>query len=161
LSLFGLHILDWLVIALYLALMVLIGAWARKKITGTRDFYQGGRSFGKILSTFLNFGSMTSSDQAAGVTREIYRQGLSGLWFQNLTLFVTPFYWFSSVLQKRARYIGPGDMYLHRFESKGLGMLFATYTLLMAIYGGAFALVITGKTLQAMMVKPAAEYSVE
>jgi SSS family solute:Na+ symporter len=161
LSLFGLHILDWLVIALYLVLMVLIGAWARKKITGTRDFYQGGRSFGKILSTFLNFGSMTSSDQAAGVTREIYRQGLSGLWFQNLTLFVTPFYWFSSVLQKRTRYIGPGDMYLHRFESKGLGMLFATYTLLMAIYGGAFALVITGRTLQAMMVKPASEYSVE
>jgi Na+/proline symporter len=161
LSLFGLHVLDWLVIVLYLALMVLIGAWARKKITGTRDFYQGGRSFGKILSTFLNFGSMTSSDQAAGVTREIYRQGLSGLWFQNLTLFVTPFYWFSSVLQKRARYIGPGDMYLHRFESRGLGMLFATYTLLMAIYGGAFALVITGRTLQAMMVKPAAEYSVE
>lgn len=160
-TLFGLHYLDWLVIGLYLVLMVLIGAWARKKITGTRAFYQGGRSFGKVLSTFLSFGSITSSDQAAGVTREIYRQGLSGLWFQNLTLFITPFYWFISVLQKRARYVGPGDMYLHRFESKGLAMLFAFYTLLIAVYSGAFALVITGKTLQAMMVKPAAEYTVE
>ena len=160
-TLFGLHYLDWLVIVLYLVLMILIGAWARKKITGTRAFYQGGRSFGKVLSTFLSFGSITSSDQAAGVTREIYRQGLSGLWFQNLTLFITPFYWFSSVLQKRTRYVGPGDMYLHRFESKGLAMLFAFYTLLIAVYGGAFALVITGKTLQAMMVKPAAEYTRE
>ena len=80
---------------------------------------------------------------------------------QNLTLFVTPFYWFSSVLQKRTRYIGPGDMYLHRFESRNLGMLFAAYTLLMAIYGGSFALVITGRTLQAMMVKPEAEYTTE
>jgi hypothetical protein len=52
-------------------------------------------------------------------------------------------------------------MYLHRFESKGLAMLFALYTLLIAVYGGAFALVITGKTLQAMMVKPASEYTME
>jgi SSS family solute:Na+ symporter len=160
-TLFGLHFLDLLIIALYFVLMIAIGIWARKKILNTRDFYQGGRSFGKVLSTFLSFGSMTSSDQAAGVTREIYRQGLSGLWFQNLTLFLTPFYWFSSILQKRVRYIGPGDMYLHRFESKNLGMLFATYTLLVAIYGGAFALVITGKTLQAMMVKPPTEYTAE
>jgi len=91
-TLFGLHYLDWLVIGFYLLLMVLIGAWARRRVTGTRAFYQGGRSFGKVLSTFLSFGSITSSDQAAGVTREIYRQGLSGLWFQNLTLFITPFY---------------------------------------------------------------------
>jgi solute:Na+ symporter, SSS family len=160
-TLFGLHYLDWLVIGLYLILMILIGAWARKRITGTRAFYQGGRSFGKVLTTFLSFGSITSSDQAAGVTREIYRQGLSGLWFQNLTLFITPFYWFIAVLQKRTRYVGPGDMYLHRFESKGLGMLFAAYTLLIAVYGGAFALVITGKTLQAMMVKPETEYTVQ
>jgi solute:Na+ symporter, SSS family len=156
---FGLHLLDWIVIGLYLLLMVIIGAWARRRITGTRAFYQGGRSFGKVLTTFLSFGSITSSDQAAGVTREIYRQGLSGLWFQNLTLFITPFYWFIAVLQKRTRYMGPGDMYLHRFESKGLAMLFALYTLLIAVYGGAFALVITGKTLQAMMVKPATEYT--
>jgi SSS family solute:Na+ symporter len=158
-TLFGLHFLDWLVILFYFLLMIVIGVWARRRISNTRDFYQGGRSFGKVLSVFLSFGSMTSSDQAAGVTREIYRQGLSGLWFQNLTLFLTPFYWFTSILQKRVRYIGPGDMYLHRFESKNLGMLFATYTLLVAIYGGAFALVITGKTLQAMMVKPPSEHT--
>jgi SSS family solute:Na+ symporter len=158
---FGLHILDWFVIFLYFVLMIFIGAWARRKIATTSDFYQGGRSFGKFLSTFLTFGAMTSSDQAAGVTREIYRQGLPGLWFQNLTLFLTPFYWFTSILQKRARYIGPGDLYLHRFESKTLGMLFATYLLLIAIYGGAFALVITGRTLQAMMVKPVAEYTAD
>ena len=158
---FGLHYLDWLVILFYFCLMLVIGVWARRRITNARDFYQGGRSFGKVLSTFLTFGSMTSSDQAAGVTREIYRQGLSGLWFQNLTLFLTPFYWFSSILQKRVRYLGPGDMYLHRFESRNLGMLFAVYTLLMAVYGGAFALVITGKTLQAMMVKPATEHTAE
>ncbi len=160
-TLLGLHALDWIVIFCYFILMIVIGVRVRRRVATTSDFYQGGRSFGKVLTTFLSFGSMTSSDQAAGVTREIYRQGLSGLWFQNLTLFVTPFYWFTSILQKRARYIGPGDLYLHRFESRTLGMLFAGYLLLMAIFGGAFALVITGKTLQAMMVKPEAEYTIE
>ena len=62
--------------------MIIIGIWAHRKVLNTRDFYQGGRSFGKVLTTFLSFGSMTSSDQAAGITREIYRQGLSGLWFR-------------------------------------------------------------------------------
>lgn len=139
--------------------MVYIGKWASRKIKTTKDFYQGGRSFGKVLFAFLNFGTITSSDQATGVSREIYRQGLSGLWFQNLVLFITPFYWFSSILQRRTRYIGPGDIYLHRFESKFLGRLFAFYILLMAIYGGSMGFLLTGKTMKALMVKPETEYS--
>ncbi len=153
----GLHLFDWLVIILYFILMVWIGKWTQKRIQNTRDFYQGGRSFGKFLTTFMNFGNITSADQATGVTREIYRQGLSGLWFQNLTLFITPFYWFSAILQKRARYLGPGDIYLHRFESRFLAGLFALYILMMAIYGGSMGFLLTGKTMQALMVKPDAE----
>ena len=100
---------------------------------------------------------MVSADQAAGVTREIYRQGLSGVWFQNLVLFITPFYWFSSVLQRRARYVAPGDIYEHRFQSKFLSGLFAVYLLLSAIYGSSLGYLITGKTMQAVLVKPETE----
>jgi len=155
----GLHLLDWIVIIFYFALMVLIGKWAQRKVKNAKDFYQGGRSFGKVLTTFMNFGNITSADQATGVTREIYRQGLSGLWFQNLVLLITPFYWFTAVLQKRTRYLGPGDIYLHRFESRFLAGLYAVYILLIAIYGGAMGYLLTGKTMQALMVKPAAEYT--
>lgn len=157
----GLHLLDWIIILAYFVGMVYIGNYTRKKIKDTRDFYQGGRSFGKILVAFLWFGNMTSADQAAGVTREIYRQGLQGMWFQNLTLFHTPFQWFTALFQRRARYIGPGDLYLHRFESKFLAGLFAAYLLLSAIYGSAFGYLITGKTVQAMLVKPESEYTLE
>ncbi len=155
----GLHIVDWFIILIYFLGMVYIGRWASRKIKTTQDFYQGGRSFGKVLFAFLNFGTITSSDQATGVSREIYRQGLSGLWFQNLVLFITPFYWFSSILQRRARYIGPGDIYLHRFESKFLAGLFALYILMMAIYGGSMGFLLTGKTMKALMVKPEVEYT--
>ncbi len=109
------------------------------------------------MTSFLNFGNMVSADQAAGVTREIYRQGLSGVWFQNLVLFITPFYWFSSVLQRRARYLAPGDIYEHRFQSKFLSGLFAVYLLLSAIYGSSLGYLITGKTMQAVLVKPETE----
>lgn len=155
----GLHLVDWFVLIAYFAGMIYIGKWASKRIKNTQDFYQGGRSFGKILFAFLNFGNITSADQATGVSREIYRQGLSGLWFQNLVLFITPFYWFSSILVRRARYLAPGDIYLHRFESKFLAGLFAFYILMVAIYGGSMGFMLTGKTMKALMVKPETEYT--
>src|SRR5687768_14490134 len=129
----GISLLDWLVIAAYFAALIAIGIWTKRKIRSSGSFFQADRSFGKFMTAVINFGNMTSADQAAGVTREIYRQGLAGVWFQNLVLFLTPFFWFSSVLQRRARYVGPGDLYQHRFESRFLSGLFAVYLLLSAI----------------------------
>lgn len=157
--LLGLHPIDWLVMLLYFALMIAIGIWARRRIRNTQDFYQGGRSFGRVLMAFLNFGNMTDAGQVASVTSEVYRQGLQGVWFQNLVLFHTPFQWFIAALQRRARYIGPGDMYLHRFESRFLAGLYAAVLVAIAVYANSFGYLLTGKTLQAMMVKPATEYS--
>ncbi|HDK35261.1 MAG TPA: sodium:solute symporter family protein [Bacteroidetes bacterium] len=94
------------------------------------------------------------------MTREIYREGLSGLWFQNIVLFITPFYWFKSILQRRARYMAAGDIYIHRFESNFLGALYAFYILVIAMYGGAMGYLLTGKTMEALMVKPPAQYTV-
>lgn len=155
----GLHIVDCAIIFLYLVALIMIGRYTQRKVKNTKDFFQADRSFGRWMMSFLNFGNMVSADQAAGVTREIYRQGLSGVWFQNLVLFITPFYWFSAVLQRRARYMAPGDIYEHRFQSKFLSGLFAVYLLLTAIYGSSIGYLITGKTMQAVMIKPEAEYT--
>jgi SSS family solute:Na+ symporter len=155
----GLHPLDWLVIFAYFLGMVAIGFWARRRVKNTHDFYQGGRSFGRALMTFLNFGNITDAGQTAGVTSEIYRQGLQGVWFQNLVLFHTPFQWFIAALQRRARYLAPGDMFLHRFESRFLAGLYAAVLVAVAIYANSFGYLLTGKTLQAIMVKPESEYT--
>jgi len=155
----GLHLIDWLIIFAYFTGMIYIGKWTTRKISNTTDFYQGGRSFGKVLFSFLNFGSITNADQAVGVTREIFRQGLSGLWFQNLVLFITPFYWFTSIMQKRTRYIANGDIFLHRFESRRLAAFYSVYILLYAIFGGAAGYILTAKTMKALMVKPASAYT--
>lgn len=158
-SFLGLHLFDWLVIGIYLVAIAWIGLWARRRVKSTSDFYQGNRSFGRSLIAFLNFGTMTDAGQTAGVTSEIYRQGLQGVWFQNLVLFHTPFQWFIAALQRRARYLAPGDMYQHRFESPFLSGLYAAVLVAVAIYANSFGYLLTGKTLQAIMVKPAAEYT--
>lgn len=160
-SLFGLHLIDWGVLLLYILAIILIALRARRRITDTSSFFQGDRSFGRVLTAFLNFGNMTDASQVAGVNREIYRQGLSGIWFSNLVLFHTPFQWFIAAWQRRARYIGPGDMFLHRYESRFLAGLYAVILVVAASYGNTFGFLLTGKTIQAMMVVPESDYSVE
>ena len=155
----GLHPIDWLILLLYVAAIIGISLGVRRRIRNTRDYYQADRSFGRILTAFLTFGTMTDAGQAASVGREIYRQGLPGIWFANLVLFHTPFQWFIAAWQRRARYIGPGDLFRHRYESRFLAGLYALILLLSASYGSTIGFILTGKTLQAMMVVPEAEYS--
>ena len=155
----GLHLLDWIILALYFVGIILVSLWARRRVSDTSSFFQGNRSFGKVLTAFLNFGNMTDASQVAGVSREIYRQGLSGIWFSNLVLFHTPFQWFIAAWQRRARYIGPGDMFLHRYESRFLAGLYAVILVVAASYGNTFGFLLTGKTIQAMMVVPESEWS--
>lgn len=157
----GLAPADWIVLALYACGMFGIALHARRRIRDTRDFYQGSRSFGRTLIAFLNFGNMTDAGQTAGVAREVYRQGLSGVWFQNLVLFHTPFQWFIAALQRRARYIGPADLFLHRFESRYLAGLYAAVILIIAVYANAQGYLLTGKTLQAILVKSEVEYTLQ
>ena len=159
--LLGLHLIDWLILAVYFAAIIWIALRARRRIRNTEDFYQGNRSFGKLLTAFLNFGNMTDAGQVAFASREIYRQGISGIWISNVVLFHTPFQWFISAWQRRARYIGPGDMFLHRYESKFLAGLYAAVLVIAASYGNTTGFLLTGKTLQAMMVKPEIEYTAE
>lgn len=151
---FDLHPLDLAVLLLYLFIIIGVGLWARRRVKGTSGLYQGNRTFGRLLTAMLNLGNMTDAGQTASVTSEIYRQGLSGVWFQNIVLFHTPFQWFTSALQRRARYIGPADIYTHRFESRLLAGLYAGVILITALYANANGYLITGRTLEAMLVKP-------
>ena len=46
-----------------------------------------------LMMAFFMFGSGTHSDQAVSVAAKTYRAGASGIWYQWLWLFVTPFFW--------------------------------------------------------------------
>ncbi|NOY61249.1 MAG: sodium:solute symporter family protein [Calditrichaeota bacterium] len=159
--LFGLHILDVAVIVLYVVIIIWLGKRAGQKTKDTGDFYLAGRKLGKVYQFFLNFGCSTNADQAVAVSREIYRQGIGGMWIQYLVLFLTPFYWFTTLLYRRIRLTTVGDYFTDRFKSEFLGASYAVFTLLMAVIGGGVGYMVAGKTLMALTPKTYEECTVQ
>ncbi|MBN2011311.1 sodium:solute symporter family protein [candidate division KSB1 bacterium] len=157
----GLHIIDFSIILIYIVFILWLGKRAADKTKDTSDFYLAGRKLGKFYQFFLNFGNSTNADQAMAVSREIYRQGIGGMWIQYLVLFLTPFYWFTTMLFRRSRLVTIGDFFTERFHSKFLGGAYAVFTLLMAFLGGGVGFMVAGKTMMVLSPKPAIQYTVE
>ncbi len=155
----GMHVIDATIIVAYFAVMIWIGKILQNRMHSTEDYFMGGRRMGRLYQFFLNFGGSTDASQAAAVSREIYRQGIAGMWIQYLVLFLTPFYWFTSMLFRRARLVTLGDFFTERFESKFLGGAFAVFTIFMALFGTAVGYLVSAKTFMALTPKPESAYT--
>ena len=160
-TIMGLHIIDVLVIAGYIAIIMWIGKRTAERTRDTADFFLAGRTIGKFYQFFLNFGCSTNADQAVAVSREIYRQGIGGMWIQFLVLFLTPFYWFTTLFFRRVRLTTIGDYYTERFKSPFLGGSYAVFILLLSIIGGGVGFMVAGKTMMALTPKSMGECTVE
>jgi SSS family solute:Na+ symporter len=152
--LWGLHVVDLAIIAIFLVVVVWLGKKVSVQSKNLDDFYLAGRKLGKAYQFFLNFGSSTNASQAVAVSREVYRQGIGGMWIQSLVLFLTPFYWFTVLFFRRVRLTTIGDFYAERFGSPFLAAAYAIFTLaLSAFIGGGIGMLIAGKTMVAMTPK--------
>ena len=120
---FGLAYADLVTLVVYLLGITALGLWMGKTIHDTTDYFVGGRRFGKLFSIFHSFGTGTHSDQAVSVVAKTYGSGMSGIWYQWLWLFCTPFYWWIAGLFRRARAITTGDYFEARY-SRSVGILF-------------------------------------
>ncbi len=158
---FGLHVLDFAIVLVFVAIILWLGWRASRKTKTTEDFYIAGRRLGKFYQFFLNLGTSTNADQAIIVSREVYRQGIGGMWIQYLVLFLTPFYWFTTAFFRRVRLVTIGDFFTERFKSKFLGAAFAVFTLFMAFLGNGVGYMVAAKTMMAITPKPADRYTVE
>ncbi|MGQ9672016.1 MAG: sodium:solute symporter family protein [Candidatus Aminicenantales bacterium] len=156
---FGLSGLDAAIVLSYIGIVLWLGRRSQRRTKDTQDFFIAGRRLGKFYQFFLNFGHSTNADQAMVVAREVYRQGIGGMWIQYLVLFLTPFYWFTTAFYRRSRLITVGDFFTERFQSKFLGAAFAVFTLIMAIIGGGVGFMVAGKTVQALTPKPPELYT--
>lgn len=120
---FGLSPVDVAMLVLYLAGITGLGLWMGHKIQSQADYFVGGRKFGKLLAIFTAFGAGTHSDQAVSVIAKTYVSGMSGIWYQWLYLFATPFYWWINPIFRRCRALTTGDYFEARF-SRGLATLY-------------------------------------
>lgn len=159
-TIWGLHVIDIIIVIIFLFVLLWIGRQTSKQNKSADDFFLAGRKLNKFYQFFLNFGCSTNADQAVAVTREIYRQGIGGMWIQFLVLFLTPFYWFSTFFFRRVRLITIGDYFTERFRSRFLGGAYAVFYLMMSFLGGGVGYLVAAKTLMAMTPKPESEYSI-
>lgn len=158
-TLFGLHWIDSLILIAYVIAVLFIGKAHSGNMKGENDFFLGGRSLGKWFQFFLSFGNMTDPGQATTTASSVYRQGAGGAWLALITLFLTPYYWFTNVWFRRVRLTTMADLFEDRFGRRFLATLYAVTTILMAVVGIAGGNVVALKTLQPMMVKPESAYT--
>jgi len=119
----GLRALDAALLLLYLAGITGLGIWVGRGAKNTSEFFMP-RRFGKIMMITNAFGTGTASDQAVLVASGTFRNGLSGIWYQWLWLFATPFYWVIAPLFRRFRAVTTADVYALRFD-RSVAVLFA------------------------------------
>jgi Na+/proline symporter len=125
---FGLHAADLVVLGAYLIGVLAIGVWTARRVKTSADFFMP-RRYGKLMMMMYGFGAGTHSDQAVGVASKTYSSGLSGIWYQWLWLFCTPFYWLIAPVMRRCRAITTGDIFEARYN-RSVSMLYAVLGML-------------------------------
>jgi len=112
---FGLHIVDIAALALYFLGITAVGVWSAKGVKSLSEFVMP-RKFGKIMMMMHSFGTGTHSDQAVSVASKSFTSGLSGIWYQWMWLFATPFYWLIAPMMRRFRAMTTADVFEARFD---------------------------------------------
>ncbi len=158
---FGLHVLDAVVIIIYFVILILIGVVVARRIKNQDDFLMGGRKIGTLLQTFMNFGMATGSDVPVGASRETFRQGMAGIWVHLFTIFATPFYWITTVWQRRLRISSMAEVFRLRYESRPLETLYAVIGIFYLIANMSLAMITLQKTVQIVMPKEEQHLTVE
>ncbi len=125
----GLTGLDAAVLTCYLAGITALGIYVSRRVRSTAGFFMGERKFGKVLMIAQALGTGTHSDQAVGVAGAAYSVGLSGIWYQWMWIFTTPFYWLLAPVFRRLRMVTMSDFFEHRY-----GRLYAITYAFFSIY---------------------------
>jgi len=115
---------DWFAVGIYLVVTTVIGFWTVRRVKSTTDFFMAGRRFGKPFMIFFSFGAGTSGNDAVGVSAKTFTNGMSGIWYQWLWLFCTPFYWLIAPVFRRMRALTTGDYFEARYDGS-VGALYA------------------------------------
>jgi len=158
---YGLPLLDILIIVIYFIAMIGIGLWSMKRIQNQEDYFLAGRRFGKFIQTFASFGQSTTADNSVGAVTTTYTNGVAGIWSSLLYLPSTPIYWMISPWLRRLRLMTLGDFFEERYGSKRMA---ATYAVLGSICMMAYLSVgfsAMSKTVMALTPKSIEQFTTE
>jgi Na+/proline symporter len=124
----GFKLIDAAMIAAYFGAVLAIGFWSARRVKSERDFFLGGRRFGKGLLVMHWLCTGTHSEMAVQVAGATARVGLGGIWYQWMWLFSTPFYWLIAPVTRRLRVTTTADFFRIRY-GRSLEILYAVVAL--------------------------------
>ena len=151
------HPVDITIVFLYFLALAFLGALARNKVKNQNDFFLGGQRFKKFMMSMLFFGAGTNTDQVVAVVSKIYQVGLSGIWYQWLYLFISPFYWLKLPVIRRLRTMTAASFFEERY-SPGLGTAYAIIGLITVSVNIGLMLKGTGAVVQSISLHQINEY---
>jgi SSS family solute:Na+ symporter len=148
---FGLSLIDLLVIAAYFIFVLAVGVWASRRISNQEDYFLGGRRFGKFVQVFAAFGQGTSAESAVGTTVLVQRNGVAGIFSSIIISLSLPVFWITSVWYRRMRCLTLGDFFETRYCSKKMAAFYALFSavffmIVIALGFKAMALTLVGMT---------------
>jgi len=123
---------DIVSLIVYLVLITGLGIYAARLVHRMSDYFMP-RRFGKVMMLTHAFGTGTHSDQAVSVASKTFTNGLSGIWYQWLWLFCTPFYWLIAPVMRRFRAITTGDVFAARYNRSVSGLFAVVGMLQMSV----------------------------
>jgi len=154
------HLLDALVVFVYLAFVLYLGRAGAKSTASQEGFFLANRSLGKLYQFFLNFGQSTDPQGAVSTASVVYQQGASGVWLLLQTLFMNPYYWFMNLWFRRARLVTVADLFEDRLASRSLAVFYAAFQIFTAVViVKGFSNFIAYKVTASLIVKPEAAWS--
>lgn len=131
-----LSLLDWIVLAAYIGGITALGLSVSRKVKTSEGYFMGNRAFGKLVMLAQALGTGTHSDQAVGVAGAAYTSGLSGIWYQWIWLFTTPFYWLLAPVFRRLRVVTTAEFFELRYGRAYSVMYAAGCVYLLALWMG-------------------------
>ena len=157
----GIHLIDFVVIALYLGI-ILYMAKRSSHTTGSQEgFFLAGRKLGKLYQFFLNFGNATDANGAVSTATLVYQQGASGVWLAFQTIFMNPYYWFMNMWFRRVRLVTVAELFEERLSSHNLSKIYAVYQVAYVILFIGWGNLVGYSVTASLLPKPESAWTVE
>jgi len=158
----GLNILDIIIVLIYFLAIFYIGFRAMKNIRSQADYFMGGRTFGKVMTTFTMFGQATSSESATGAATIVKQMGIAGIMmgiFPNF--FQLPVLFFSAKWYRRLRLLAFSEFFKDRYKSRSLAVVYSISQAAFFVLVLGIGLMAMTKTVQALAPKPVEKLTIE
>lgn len=150
----SLHLLDYIILAAYFAVVILLGKISVRHAKGGEGFFLAGRKLGKVYQFFLNFGNSVAAADTVSTSSLVYQQGASGVWVGFQMIFLNPYYWFMFPWYRRARLTTMADIFQDRLGSRRLALFYASFQIVMAVaVSMAFGNLVSYKISAALVTK--------